>query len=345
MLKKFLKLIKKNEVVKDEVKQLVNKDEEVTNIEIEAKDEDTTTPKIIKDEQKYLEDDVIDKKIEDCTDDIVEKENIEIDVEEYKEEIDIIEDYECKDKEKEEETEEHICLDEREKDSEEDEETEIKEDEEINEDYIYSDADIEFLKEVKIRRGKSIKSIDLYTKEEKIFKTHIECSRKLKIPIGYVKENLKYGYTDYLGEAIIYLNKELQSGDNDSDFDYLNTGKNPMEIYNNLNNKIFSSRVSESKRESILSNDKIEPINMHYTFECIDEEYDDYFVKYRSIIQRGGKKKIELVDRKGEAIEIFKSLDECSNYLNKDKSEIVKMLKYGETKAGRYEIRYSLRNI
>lgn len=212
-------------------------------------------------------------------------------------------------------------------------------------DITYSYADMEFIKDAKIRRGKSIKSINLYTREEEVFKTHNECSKKLKVPIGYIKENLKFGYTDYLGEAIMYLNKELQSTKNDTNFDYLKTGKNPMEIYNNLNDKIFSSKISERKREYILSNQKIEPINMHYTFECIDSDYDDYFYKYKSIIQRGGKKKIELIDKKGEAIEIFKSLDECSSYLNKQKSDIVNMLKYGETKTGRYEIRYSLRNI
>ena len=84
---------------------------------------------------------------------------------------------------------------------------------------------------------------------------------------------------------------------------------------------------------------------MHYRFECIDEEYNDYFIKYKSIIKRGGKKKIELVDKNNEVIEIFKSLDECSKHLGKTKNEIVDMLKYKNTKVGRYEIRYSLRNI
>ena len=84
---------------------------------------------------------------------------------------------------------------------------------------------------------------------------------------------------------------------------------------------------------------------MHYIFECIDEEYDEYFNKYKSIIKRGGKKKVELIDTKGEVIEIFKSLDECANHLKKDKKEVVKMLKEKDTKVGRNEIRYSLRNI
>jgi hypothetical protein len=77
----------------------------------------------------------------------------------------------------------------------------------------------------------------------------------------------------------------------------------------------------------------------------LDNEYDDYFKKYGSIIKRGGKKKIELVNQKGEVIEIFKSLDKCAEHLKRDKKEISKMLKCGITKVGRYEIRYSLRNI
>ena len=44
-------------------------------------------------------------------------------------------------------------------------------------------------------------------------------------------------------------------------------------------------------------------------------------------------------------IKIFKSLDECSKHLGKTKNEIVDMLKYKNTKVGRHEIRYSLRNI
>lgn len=208
------------------------------------------------------------------------------------------------------------------------------------------DMDVEYIKEGKIKREKSIKAIDLYTQEEQIFKTHRECSRKLRLPLGYIKENLKYGYTDYLGDAINCLNKELQTAEAENDtLAYLNNSKNPMELFNILNNRIFTAKISDNKRDNILSNSKIEPIKMHYVFECIDEEYDDYFKKYRSIIKRGGKKKIELVNKKGEAIEIFKSIDECATYLEKEKYEVVEMLKYGETKVGRYEIRYSLRNI
>lgn len=202
--------------------------------------------------------------------------------------------------------------------------------------------DIEYLKNIKIVRGQSIRAIDLYTEEEIIFKSHKECSRKLKLPLEYIVENLKYGYTDYLGEAIVYLSKELKYNEG---LNYLDSNKTPLEIFNNLNNKIFTSNISEIKRDEILSNEKIEPVKMHYRFECIDEEYDDYFIKYKAIIKRGGKKKIELVDKNNEVIEIFKSLDECSKHLGKTKNEIVDMLKYKNTKVGRHEIRYSLRNI
>lgn len=213
------------------------------------------------------------------------------------------------------------------------EEISIKENEQEDEEYI---------KAIKIKRGKSIRAIDVYTEEEIIFKTHKECSRKIKVPIDYIIENLKYGYTDYLGDAINYLSKELQSSD---DCNYLESNKTPIEIFNNLHNKIFSNRISEKRRDEILLSERIEPIKMHYKFECLDAEYDEYFEKYKSIIKRGGKKKIELVDKKGEAIEIFKSLDECANFLGKEKYEVVDMLKYMDNKVGRNEIRYSLRNI
>lgn len=213
------------------------------------------------------------------------------------------------------------------------EEISIKENEQEDEEYI---------KAIKIKRGKSIRAIDVYTEEEIIFKTHKECSRKIKVPIDYIVENLKYGYTDYLGDAINYLSKELQSSD---DCNYLESNKTPIEIFNNLHNKIFSNKISEKRRDEILLSERIEPIKMHYKFECLDAEYDEYFEKYKSIIKRGGKKKIELVDKKGEAIEIFKSLDECANFLGKEKYEVVDMLKYMDNKVGRNEIRYSLRNI
>ena len=147
-----------------------------------------------------------------------------------------------------------------------------------------------------------------------------------------------------MGVAINYLKQELGESVEDES-EYLNNTKSPIELFNALNNKIFKSKISESKREEILSSEKIEPMKMHYKFECIDTEYDDYFKKYGAIIKRGGNKKIELVNQKGEVIEVFKSLDSCSNYLSKNRNEIIDMLKCGYTKVGRYEIRYSLRSI
>ncbi len=208
---------------------------------------------------------------------------------------------------------------------------------------IISEDDKYYIKDIKIKRGMSIKAIDVYTKEERVFKTHKECAKNLGIPIEYIKENLKYGYTDYIGGAIKYLSKELNL---EKEYEsYLDSNKKPSQILTILNNKIFTSKISKEKREEILCSDKLDPIKMHYIFECIDEEYDEYFNKYKSVIKRGGKKKVELIDTKGEVIEVFKSLDECANHLKKDKKEVVKMLKEKNTKVGRYEIRYSLRNI
>lgn len=340
MLKKFLKLIKKNDVTEDVSIPLDNEKEEIENIEVKSNEESNeidcngSTAVAIEEE---LETETITEN-ENIGEQLItpSHNNLDTHIEEN-----IVEDNEV------EELREIIfdglnlvkCSEE------ENEIIENRIDDNSGEEKDNS-IDIKLVKEIKIKREKSIKAIDLYTQEEQIFNTHKECSRKLKIPLGYIKENLKYGYTDYLGEAIKYLSKELNSGEvSDESFDYLNNNKNPMELYNTLNNRIFTSRISEKKRDAILSSDKIEPIKMHYRFECLDEEYDDYFMKYKSIIQRGGKKKIELVDKKGEAIEIFKSLDECSTYLGKERSEIVDMLKYGETKVGRYEIRYSLRNV
>ena len=200
-----------------------------------------------------------------------------------------------------------------------------------------------YIIDAKIRRGKSIKAIDVYTNEEQVFDTHKQCSKALKVPVEYIAENLRHGHTDYLGEAIKYLSKELRLSESNND--YIHNNKSPLEIYNDLNNKIFTLNISDSKRDDILSNNKIDPIKMHYKFECLDDEYDKYYKKYKSIIKRGGKKKVELLNNKGEVIEVFKSLDDCSKYLNKSKSEITNMLKYKENKVGRYKIRYSLRNI
>ncbi|PBE88868.1 hypothetical protein [Clostridioides difficile] len=209
-----------------------------------------------------------------------------------------------------------------------------------------TEEDLEYIKEIKIKRGKSIKAINLYTKEEWVFDTHIQCSKKLKVPLGYIRENLKYGYMDYFGDAINYLSEVLNIDEYcKSEWSYLDNSKSPSEIFNILNNKIFSIRLSNEKRNEILTNDKIEALKMNYRFECIDEEYDEYFKKYKSIIKRGGKKKVELVNKKGDILEIFKSLEECAIYLQKEKNEVIQMLKYGDTKVGRNFIRYSLRSI
>ncbi|AXU50512.1 hypothetical protein [Clostridioides difficile] len=209
-----------------------------------------------------------------------------------------------------------------------------------------TEEDLEYIKEIKIKRGKSIKAINLYTKEEWFFDTHIQCSKKLKVPLGYVRENLKYGYMDYFGDAINYLSEVLNIDEYcKNEWSYLDNSKSPSEIFNILNNKIFSIRLSNEKRNEILTNDKIEALKMNYRFECIDEEYDEYFKKYKSIIKRGGKKKVELVNKKGDILEIFKSLEECAIYLQKEKNEVIQMLKYGDTKVGRNFIRYSLRSI
>lgn len=209
-----------------------------------------------------------------------------------------------------------------------------------------TEEDLDYIKEIKIKRGKSIKAINLYTREENIFDTHMQCSKALKVPLGYIRENLKYGYMDYFGDAIKYLSKVLNIEEYcKNEWSYLENSKSPSEIFNILNDKIFSTRLSDKKRNEILTNDKIEALKMNYKFECLDEEYDEYFKKYKSIIKRGGKKKIELVNKKGEVLEIFKSLEECSIYLQKEKNEVIQMLKYGDTKVGRNFIRYSLRNI
>ncbi|PBI20814.1 hypothetical protein BGU60_04320 [Clostridioides difficile] len=209
-----------------------------------------------------------------------------------------------------------------------------------------TEEDLEYIKEIKIKRGKSIKAINLYTKEEWVFDTHKQCSKKLKVPLGYIRENLKYGYMDYFGDAINYLSEVLNIDEYcKNEWSYLDNSKSPYEIFNILNNKIFSIRLSNEKRNEILTNDKIEALKMNYKFECIDEEYDEYFKKYKSIIKRGGKKKVELVNKKGDVLEIFKSLEECAIYLQKEKNEVIQMLKYGDTKVGRNFIRYSLRSI
>ncbi len=206
-----------------------------------------------------------------------------------------------------------------------------------------SEKEQEYIRDIKIKRQKSLSAINLYTEEVYTFQCYKECSKELNIPLDYITENLKYGYTDYFGEAIGYLSNKLNIKEYKRG--YLDNKKSPLEIFNLLHDKIFNGKISDKKRDEILSSEKIDPIKMHYKFECIDEEYDEYFIKYKSIIQRGGKKKVELINTKGEVIEVFKSLDDCAKHIDKDKSEVTEMLKLYNTKVGRYEIRYSLRNI
>lgn len=210
--------------------------------------------------------------------------------------------------------------------------------EELEKNYELTEEELEYIKSMKIKRGNKIKSIDVYSNEEIIFETHIECSKKLGVPLEYIKENLEYGYTDYFGESVSYLSKKLKV----DIIQLKEEGKNILEIFNYLHNKLWNENISEEKREEILSSEKIESIKMHYKFEMLDNEYDDYLRIYGKLIKRGGKKKIELIDKKNEVIHVFKSLDECAKYFNKEKSEIVDRLKYAECKIGRYEIRYSL---
>lgn len=197
----------------------------------------------------------------------------------------------------------------------------------------------QYVKSIKIQREKRIKAIDVYTNDDIIFESYKECSKSLGVPIQYIKENLEYGYTDFFGEAVNFLSKKLKL-----DVSNKSMGdKNIVEIFNFLHNELWNPDMDEEKREEILCSEKIEPVHMHYKFEIMDDEYDDYYKKYGKIIRRGGKKKIELVDKKNEVIDVFKSLDDCADFFGKNKSEITERLKCGECKIGRYQIRYSLR--
>lgn len=197
----------------------------------------------------------------------------------------------------------------------------------------------QYVKSIKIQREKRIKAIDVYTNDEIIFESYKECSKSLGVPIQYIKENLEYGYTDFFGEAVNFLSKKLKL-----DVSNKSMGeKNIVEIFNFLHNELWNPDMDEEKREEILCSEKIDPVHMHYKFEIMDDEYDDYYKKYGKIIRRGGKKKIELVDKKNEVIDVFKSLDDCADFFGKNKSEITERLKCGECKIGRYQIRYSLR--
>ncbi|GIM30838.1 hypothetical protein [Paraclostridium bifermentans] len=202
-----------------------------------------------------------------------------------------------------------------------------------------SEEEKQYVKSIKIQREKRIKAIDVYTNDEIIFESYKECSKSLGVPMQYIKENLEYGYTDFFGEAVNFLSKKLKL-----DVSKKSMGdKNIVEIFNFLHNELWNPDMDEEKREEILCSEKIEPVHMHYKFEIMDDEYDDYYKKYGKIIRRGGKKKIELVDKKNEVIDVFKSLDDCANFFGKNKNEITERLKCGECKIGRYQIRYSLR--
>ncbi|EQK42106.1 NUMOD1 domain protein [[Clostridium] bifermentans ATCC 638] len=202
-----------------------------------------------------------------------------------------------------------------------------------------SEEEKQYVKSIKIQREKRIKAIDVYTNDEIIFESYKECSKSLSVPIQYIKENLEYGYTDFFGEAVNFLSKKLKL-----DVSNKSMGdKNIVEIFNFLHNELWNPDMDEEKREEILCSEKIEPVHMHYKFEIMDDEYDDYYKKYGKIIRRGGKKKIELVDKKNEVIDVFRSLDDCADFFGKNKSEITERLKCGECKIGRYQIRYSLR--
>ncbi|MFR0019036.1 MAG: hypothetical protein ACLRU3_03670 [Paraclostridium sp.] len=202
-----------------------------------------------------------------------------------------------------------------------------------------SEEEKQYVKSIKIQREKRIKAIDVYTNDDIIFESYKECSKSLGVPIQYIKENLEYGYTDFFGEAVNFLSKKLKL-----DVSNKSMGdKNIVEIFNFLHDELWNHDMDEEKREEILCSEKIEPVHMHYKFEIMDDEYDDYYNKYGKIIRRGGKKKIELVDKKNEVIDVFKSLDDCANFFGKNKSEITERLKCGECKIGRYQIRYSLR--
>ncbi|MBS6509487.1 MAG: hypothetical protein KH369_14910 [Paraclostridium bifermentans] len=197
----------------------------------------------------------------------------------------------------------------------------------------------QYVKLIKIQREKRIKAIDVYTNDEIIFESYKDCSKSLGVPMQYIKENLEYGYTDFFGEAVNFLSKKLKL-----DVSNKSMGdKNIVEIFNFLHNELWNPDMDEEKREEILCSEKIDPVHMHYKFEIMDDEYDDYYKKYGKIIRRGGKKKIELVDKKNEVIDVFKSLDDCADFFGKNKSEITERLKCGECKIGRYQIRYSLR--
>lgn len=211
---------------------------------------------------------------------------------------------------------------------------------------VLTQEDADFIKMAKIQRGKSIKAKNIYTSEEKIFISHKECAKKLKIPLGYIKENLMYGDTEYFGASIDYIGNQLGMFDySGNESKYIYNRKSPYEVHRELSDRIFSPKISERRREEILSNGDIEPVRMSYSFECLDYEYDDYYEKYKEIIKRTGKKKVELVKKNAEVIQVFKSVEQCAEFLDIDRNKIQDMLKYGETKIDRNYIQYSFRKL
>ncbi|MDR1774611.1 MAG: hypothetical protein LBR30_07085, partial [Clostridioides sp.] len=209
----------------------------------------------------------------------------------------------------------------------------------------FQEEDINFIKKIKLIRAKGIRAINIYTDENIEFSTYKKCARELKIPQHYIAENIMFGYTKYFGDAINYIAKSLGYADyQEENYKYLDEEKNPFEFYKELNDKIFSLKISSTKREQILENPIIEPKQMSYRFEQLDSEYDDYYNKYKTQIKRKGKKKIDLLNKKGEVVEVYKSVEDCSKALNIDYEKLISILKTGETKVGKNKIQYSFRN-
>lgn len=307
MFKKLLNFIK------------VTKEEKISTEEVEIKDkveEENTTDFDIQtiDENKDAEINLNSKELENNTiEDVIEMKNEKVEDIQLEDQVVVEKQINCKDN--------------------------INITKEENVTVEISEEEKQYVKSIKIQREKRIKAIDVYTNDEIIFESYKECSKSLGVPIQYIKENLEYGYTDFFGEAVNFLSKKLKL-----DVSNKSMGdKNIVEIFNFLHNELWNPDMDEEKREEILCSEKIEPVHMHYKFEIMDDEYDDYYKKYGKIIRRGGKKKIELVDKKNEVIDVFKSLDDCADFFGKNKSEITERLKCGECKIGRYQIRYSLR--
>ena len=65
-----------------------------------------------------------------------------------------------------------------------------------------------------------------------------------------------------------------------------------------LNNKIFTAKISEDQRDDILCSEKLEPVKMHYTFECIDEEYDEGLYSKKQITEEAPRIRNQLLSDK-----------------------------------------------